>query len=108
MWRPVKALRVIGRVPGRIDTQEGHGLKAGLLRKLAHEVHQSGRVVKLAQVDVVSHSLPVGHDSHLETPPPPHTHTRVILHPFPRSSPPRRSAECVVGFGAADMTQYSI
>lgn len=67
MWRALTALQALWRVPGGVDTEEGHGLKAGLLRKLLHEVHQSGRVVELAQVDVVSHSLPVGHDPHLET-----------------------------------------
>lgn len=63
------------RLPGCVDPHEGHGLEASLLRKLPHKVHQSSRVVKLAQVDVVSHGLPVGHDPHLET----HTNGRYSL-----------------------------
>lgn len=53
-------------IPGGIDAQESHGPEAGLLRKFSDKFQQILSVVELAQVDPVSHGLPIGHDPHLE------------------------------------------
>lgn len=53
------------RLPGRVDAQKSHCLKARLLGKIVHEVQQGGSVVELAQVDAMSHCLAVRHDAHL-------------------------------------------
>lgn len=54
------------RLPGRVDAQKSHCLKARLLRKIRHKVQQGGSVVELAQVDAMSHRLAVRHDAHLQ------------------------------------------
>ena len=115
-------MSVMGKcwVPGGIDAEEGHGLEAGLLRKFLDKFQQITSVFKLAQVDTVSHSLPVRHYSHLENT---QTNTHIVycqFHPISNSwvslslilssplSPPRLSAEDVVGSGGIYMTQVAL
>lgn len=76
-----------------------------------HELQQLKGVVKLAQVDAMSHRLAIGHDAHLQS-----THRHVILHrmsfffPLPPSHPRSLlpSVEDVVPSNGADVTPCSI
>lgn len=54
------------RLPGCVDAQKCHCLKARLLGKILHEVQQGGSVVELAEVDAMSHRLAIRHDAHLQ------------------------------------------
>lgn len=76
-----------------------------------HELQQLRGVVKLAQVDAMSHSLAIGHDAHLQS-----THRHVILHRMslfffsshPSTFAASQSVEDVVVSNGADVTPCSI
>lgn len=79
-----------------------------------HELQQLRGVVKLAQVDAMSHRLAIGHDAHLQS-----THRDVILHrmsfffffffsSLPSTFAAPQSVEDVVASNEADVTPCSI